>query len=69
MKRKIIVTVIALVIAAATAHWYYSDRGRFTTVAELNNGGANAARWPEIEQAHLDRSKATLTMLPLATAQ
>lgn len=34
MKRKIIVTVIALVIAAATAHWYYSDRGRFTTAPE-----------------------------------
>ena len=34
------------------------------TAAELNDGGANAARWPEIEQAHLDRITATLTMLP-----
>lgn len=39
------------------------------TAAELNDGGANAARWPEIEQAHLDRITATLTMLPLAAAQ
>jgi hypothetical protein len=39
------------------------------TAAELNDGGANAARWPEIEQAHLDRIRATLTMLPLAAAQ
>ncbi len=34
------------------------------TAAELNDGGANAARWPEVEQAHLDRIRDTLTMLP-----
>ncbi len=39
------------------------------TAAELNDGGTNAARWPEIEQAHLDRIRDTLTMLPLAAAQ
>ena len=39
------------------------------TAAELNDGGANAARWPEIEQAHLDRIRDTLTVLPLAAAQ
>ncbi len=33
---------------------------------ELEAGGAHAARRPRVEQAHLDRIKSTLTMLPLA---
>jgi hypothetical protein len=31
MKKPIIAAVIVLVAVAGTAHWYYSDRGRFTT--------------------------------------
>lgn len=37
------------------------------TAAELEEGGANASRWPEVEQAHLDRIKNTLTVLTLTT--
>ncbi len=35
------------------------------TAAELNEGGARAARWPEVEQALLDRITGTLAVLPL----
>lgn len=37
------------------------------TAAELQEGGANAAHWPEVEQAHLDRIKETLQVLPLGS--
>ena len=37
---------------------------RGLTAAELEEGGADAARWPEVEQAHLDRIRDTLTVLP-----
>ena len=40
---------------------------RELTAAELKVGGADAARWPEIEQAHLDRIKNTLTVLARRT--
>lgn len=36
--------------------------------AELEEDGIMVARWPEVEKAHLDRIKNTLTMLPLADA-
>jgi len=36
------------------------------TAAELGEGGAESSRWPEVEQAHLDRIKNTLSVLPLA---
>ena len=39
------------------------------TAADLEEGGAEADFWPEIEQAHLDRIRNTLTMLPLALEQ
>jgi len=35
--------------------------------AELQEGGADAARWPEVERAHLDRIENTLTVLPRGT--
>ena len=34
------------------------------TAAVLNEGGASASRLPEIEQAHLDRIKETLAVIP-----
>lgn len=34
------------------------------SAAELQEGGAEASRWPEVERAHLDRIKNTLTVLP-----
>jgi hypothetical protein len=34
------------------------------SAAELQAGGADASRWPEVERAHLDRIKNTLTVLP-----
>ena len=36
------------------------------TAAELKEGGAQHARWPEVEQAHLDRIRQTLAVLPLS---
>ncbi len=33
------------------------------TAAELEDGGASAARWPEVEQAHLDRIRNTLEVI------
>jgi hypothetical protein len=39
------------------------------TAAALLEGGAEAGRWPDIEQAHLDRIRATLEVLPLETEQ
>ncbi len=38
---------------------------RGLTAAELEEGGAQHARWPEVEKAHLDRIRQTLTVLPL----
>lgn len=38
------------------------------TAAELKHDGASAARWSEVEKAHLDRIRSTLTVLPLDTA-
>jgi len=40
---------------------------RELTAAELEEGGAKASSWPEIEQAHLDRIRNTLTVLRLGT--
>jgi hypothetical protein len=34
------------------------------TAAELQEDGAHAARWPEVEKAHLDRVENTLEVLP-----
>ena len=34
------------------------------TAAELKEGGEKAALWPEVEQAHLDRIRETLAVLP-----
>ena len=31
MKRKILIAVGALLVVVAAAHWYFMDRGRFTT--------------------------------------
>lgn len=36
------------------------------SAAELAEGGAEASRWPEVERAHLDRIKNTLTVLTVA---
>lgn len=36
------------------------------SVAELEEGGAEASRWPEVERAHLDRIKNTLTVLTVS---
>ena len=35
------------------------------SAGELQQGGASVSRWPEVEQAHLDRIKNSLTVLPL----
>ncbi|MGI9265525.1 MAG: hypothetical protein ACR2QU_11400 [Gammaproteobacteria bacterium] len=35
------------------------------TAAELMDNGANAAHWAEVEQAHLDRIRRTLAVLPV----
>lgn len=35
------------------------------TASELEEGGASFKRWPQVEQAHLERIRSTLTMLPL----
>lgn len=40
---------------------------RELSAAELDEGGANASSWPEVEQAHLDRIRNTLTVLRLGT--
>lgn len=37
------------------------------TAEDLQEGGAHASRWPEVERAHLDRIRATLQVLPLET--
>ena len=34
-----------------------------STAAELQDGDANAAHWPEIEKAHLERIENTLEVL------
>jgi hypothetical protein len=42
--KKIIITVAVLVIAGvATAHWYFGDRGRFTTAPVYSDLGRNVA--------------------------
>jgi len=40
---------------------------RGLTAAELEEGGASASRRAEVEQAHLDRIRSTLTVFPLET--
>ena len=35
-----------------------------STAAELQEDGVNAARWPEVEKAHLERIEHTLEVLP-----
>jgi hypothetical protein len=42
---------------------------RGVTAAELEDGGPHAARRPEVEQAHLDRVRNTLTVLPDESGQ
>lgn len=37
------------------------------TAAELKEEGANASRWPDVEQAHLGRIRNTLTVVPLGS--
>ncbi len=37
---------------------------RGLTAAALEEGGADASRWPEVERAHLDRIRSTLTVTP-----
>jgi len=37
MKKVALVVGLVLIAAAAIAHWYYGDRGRFTTEAEFSN--------------------------------
>ena len=37
MKKKLIAAAVVIVAAVAVAHWYYSDRGRFTTEPEFTN--------------------------------
>lgn len=38
------------------------------TAAELEEGGASTSRWPEVEEAHLDRIRSTLAVIPPGTA-
>ncbi len=38
---------------------------RGLTATELEEGGAEASRWPEVERAHLDRIRETLSVIPL----
>ena len=42
MKKKILIAVGVLLVAVAAAHWYFSDRGRFTTEPEFTNLGRSA---------------------------
>jgi len=39
MKKKILIAAAVLVAIVATAHWYFSDRGRFTTEPEFTGLG------------------------------
>lgn len=39
------------------------------TAAELEDGGAHVSKWPEIEQAHLDRIKETIDAISLQSDQ
>lgn len=34
------------------------------TAAELREGGSQASRWPDVEKAHLERIRSTLSILP-----
>lgn len=35
------------------------------SASELEEGGSSESRWPDVEQAHLDRIRNTLTVIPL----
>ena len=37
MKRKLILGAVVLIAVALVAHWYFGDRGRFTTSPEYTN--------------------------------
>jgi len=39
MKKAILIAAVVLVAGMAAAHWYFSDRGRFTTEPEFTNLG------------------------------
>ncbi len=46
---------------------FVDDLARYGhTAPELKDGGASASQWPAVEQAHLDRIRATLEVLPPA---
>ena len=42
MKKKILIAAGVLLAVVAAAHWYYSDRGRFTTEPEFTDLGRSA---------------------------
>ncbi len=44
MKKKILIAVGVLLVVVAAAHWYYMDRGRFTTEPEFTDLGRVAVR-------------------------
>ena len=47
---------------------FMDDLARYgLTAAELQEDGANFARWPEVEKAHLERIENTLEVLPTGT--
>ena len=39
------------------------------SASELDEGGSSESHWPEIEQAHLDRIRNTLTVMPLDSSR
>lgn len=39
------------------------------SAAALQEGGADASRWPDVEQAHLDRIRNTLAVLPVGATE
>ena len=43
MKRALLIAAIVIVTAVAAAHWYFSDRGRFTTVPEFTDLGRSVS--------------------------
>lgn len=57
-KELMIIFIADLVIDDLESHGF--------SAAELVEGGAEASRWPEVERAHLDRIKNTLTVLTVS---
>lgn len=43
MKKAIVITALAVVAVVGIAHWYFSDRGRFTTEPEFTNLGRSVS--------------------------